>query len=85
MYSKEQCVVQLTFYCMNVYFDNHSGGGYVITPMDHGKRSLVKHMLAADWKFWKCCLPASSARSITIRMLERVAGALLLIEKELLF
>ncbi|CBI31451.3 unnamed protein product, partial [Vitis vinifera] len=49
-------------------------GGYVITPMDHGKRSLVKHMLAADWKFWKCCLPASSARSITIRMLERVAA-----------
>lgn len=70
---------------MNVHFDNHSGGGYVITPIDQGQRSLVKHMLAADWKFWKYFLPASSARSVTVRILERVAGDLLLTEEELLF
>ena len=70
---------------MKVYFDNHSGGGYAITPIDQGQRSLLKHMLAVDWKIWKCCLPASYARSTTIRILERVAGALLLIEEELLF
>ncbi|KAE7996975.1 hypothetical protein FH972_001651 [Carpinus fangiana] len=49
-------------------------GGYVITPVNQGKQSLVKHMLAIDWKFWKLYLRPSSARSITIRMLERVAA-----------
>lgn len=51
-----------------------SGGGYVITPMNHGKISVVKHMLAIDWKSWRSYLQPSSARSITIRMLGRVAG-----------
>ncbi|KAK9913229.1 hypothetical protein M0R45_037052 [Rubus argutus] len=49
-------------------------GGYVITPVNHGKQSLVRHMLAIDWKFWKLYIRPSSARSITIRMLERVAA-----------
>ncbi|WCJ41008.1 hypothetical protein M5689_021900 [Euphorbia peplus] len=49
-------------------------GGYVISPVNQGKRSVVKHMLAIDWKFWKSYLRASSARSITIQMLGRVAA-----------
>ncbi|KAJ0046656.1 hypothetical protein Pint_06039 [Pistacia integerrima] len=49
-------------------------GGFVITPVNKGKKSLVKHMLAVDWKYWKLYLSPSSARSITIRMLERVAA-----------
>lgn len=51
-----------------------AGGGYVITPVNQRKQSVVKHMLAIDWKFWKSYVRKSSARSITIRMLERVAG-----------
>lgn len=64
-----------------------SGGGYVITPVNQGKQSLVKHMLAIDWKLWKMYLRPSSAisRSITIRMLERVAGTLLLLDKSFPF
>lgn len=49
-------------------------GGFVITPSNQGKQSIVKHMLAVDWKYWKLYLRPSSARSITIRMLERVAA-----------
>ncbi|KAF5447209.1 hypothetical protein F2P56_032778 [Juglans regia] len=49
-------------------------GGYVISPVNEGKQSVVKHMLAIDWKFWKSYLRHSSARSITIRMLGRVAA-----------
>lgn len=49
-------------------------GGYVISPVNHERRSVVKHMLAVDWKSWKSYLRTSSARSITIRMLERVAA-----------
>ncbi|XP_058101736.1 protein ENHANCED DISEASE RESISTANCE 2-like isoform X2 [Magnolia sinica] len=49
-------------------------GGYVISPVNQGKQSVVKHMLAIDWKFWKSYLFTSSARSITIRMLGRVAA-----------
>lgn len=49
-------------------------GGYVITPMNQGKKSVVKHMLAIDWKCWRSYLQPSSARSITIRMLGRVAA-----------
>ncbi|XVE68880.1 hypothetical protein DITRI_Ditri09bG0104900 [Diplodiscus trichospermus] len=49
-------------------------GGYVITPVNQGQQSLVKHMLAIDWKFWKLYLRPSTARSLTIRMLERVAA-----------
>ncbi|PIA29112.1 hypothetical protein AQUCO_06200006v1 [Aquilegia coerulea] len=49
-------------------------GGYVISPVNKGKQSVVKHMLAIDWKFWKSYLRSSSARSMTIRMLGRVAA-----------
>ncbi|KAE8727161.1 protein-tyrosine sulfotransferase-like [Hibiscus syriacus] len=53
---------------------NLKSGGYVIAPVTEGKHSVVKHMLAIDWKFWKSYLQTSAARSITIRMLERVAA-----------
>lgn len=49
-------------------------GGYVISPVNKGKQSVVRHMLAIDWRFWKSYLRSSSARSITIRMLGRVAA-----------
>lgn len=49
-------------------------GGYVVSPVNQGKQSVVKHMLAIDWKFWRSYLQTSSARSITIRMLGRVAA-----------
>ncbi|KAL5801738.1 hypothetical protein ACOSQ3_033370 [Xanthoceras sorbifolium] len=49
-------------------------GGFVISPANQGKQSLVKHMLSVDWKFWKLYLRPASARTITIRMLERVAA-----------
>ncbi|KAL5716961.1 hypothetical protein ACHQM5_010060 [Ranunculus cassubicifolius] len=49
-------------------------GGYVISPVNKGKQSVVKHMLAIDWRFWKSYLRSASARSITIRMLGRVAA-----------
>ncbi|RRT48947.1 hypothetical protein B296_00051579, partial [Ensete ventricosum] len=49
-------------------------GGYVISPVNQGKQSVVKHMLAIDWKFWKSYFFTSSAKYITIRMLGRVAA-----------
>ncbi|KAK4750237.1 hypothetical protein SAY87_027686 [Trapa incisa] len=49
-------------------------GGYVISPINQGKLSLVKHMLSIDWKLWKLYLQPSCARAITICMLERVAA-----------
>ncbi|XP_010253703.1 PREDICTED: protein ENHANCED DISEASE RESISTANCE 2-like [Nelumbo nucifera] len=49
-------------------------GGYVISPVNQGNQSVVKHMLSIDWKFWKSYVNTSSARSITIQMLERVAA-----------
>ncbi|KAL3623979.1 hypothetical protein CASFOL_032795 [Castilleja foliolosa] len=49
-------------------------GGYVISPVNQGKCSVVKHMLAIDWKYWKSYLQTSSARSITISMLGRLAA-----------
>lgn len=49
-------------------------GGYVISPVGQGKQSVLKHMLAIDWKYWKAYLVPSSARSITINMLGRVAA-----------
>ncbi|KAK4760588.1 hypothetical protein SAY87_005481 [Trapa incisa] len=49
-------------------------GGYVISPLDNGKQSVVKHMLAIDWKYWRTYLQKTSAQSITIKMLGRVAA-----------
>lgn len=49
-------------------------GGYVISPVNQGNQSVVKHMLAIDWKFWKSYFITSSAKYVTIRMLGRVAA-----------
>ncbi|KZV39761.1 protein ENHANCED DISEASE RESISTANCE 2-like [Dorcoceras hygrometricum] len=49
-------------------------GGYVISPVNEGNRSVVKHMLAVDWKYWKSYIKTSSARSITISMLGRLSA-----------
>ncbi|XP_038972305.1 protein ENHANCED DISEASE RESISTANCE 2-like isoform X1 [Phoenix dactylifera] len=49
-------------------------GGYVISPVNQGKQSVVKHMLAIDWKFWRSYMFTSSAKYVTIRMLGRVAA-----------
>ncbi|KAG7628520.1 putative pleckstrin domain, START domain, protein ENHANCED DISEASE RESISTANCE 2 [Arabidopsis thaliana] len=49
-------------------------GGYVVTPANNGKQSLVKHMVAIDWRSWNLYMRPSSARSITIRVVERVAA-----------
>ncbi|KAL5990627.1 hypothetical protein ACLOJK_011530 [Asimina triloba] len=54
--------------------DGSYGGGYVISPVNQGKQSVVKHMLAIDWKFWKSYVVSSSAKSTTIRMLGRIAA-----------
>ncbi|KAF8403070.1 hypothetical protein HHK36_011164 [Tetracentron sinense] len=56
-------------------------GGYVISPVNQGKQSVVRHMLAIDWKFWKSYLRASSTRSITIQMIGRLAGTFILMMK----
>ncbi|KAL1201379.1 Protein ENHANCED DISEASE RESISTANCE 2-like [Cardamine amara subsp. amara] len=49
-------------------------GGYVISPIDNGKQSVVKHMLAIDWKCWRSYLKPSLARSITVKMLGRLSA-----------
>lgn len=49
-------------------------GGYVITPINQGRQSVVRHMLAIDWKSWKSYLFPSSAKCVTVRMLGRVAA-----------
>ncbi|KAK2457681.1 hypothetical protein P8452_04438 [Trifolium repens] len=49
-------------------------GGYVVTPVNKGTQSVVRHMLAMDWKLWRLYSRPSSSRSITISMLERVAA-----------
>ncbi|KAA3453405.1 Homeobox-leucine zipper ATHB-14-like protein [Gossypium australe] len=49
-------------------------GGYVVTPLNQGQQSTVKHMLAIDWKLWKSYPRLSAARSLTILMLMRVAA-----------
>ncbi|KAG8380504.1 hypothetical protein BUALT_Bualt06G0022500 [Buddleja alternifolia] len=49
-------------------------GGYVITPTKQGNECVIKHMLAVDWKFWKSYLRKAPARSLTIRVVGRVAA-----------
>ncbi|GAB2286846.1 hypothetical protein Dimus_035755 [Dionaea muscipula] len=49
-------------------------GGYVVTPVNKGRQSVVRHMLAIDWKSWRSHFKMSCARSITIHMLERVSA-----------
>ncbi|CAI9759749.1 unnamed protein product [Fraxinus pennsylvanica] len=50
-------------------------GGFVISPVKQGKKCVVKHMLAVDWRIWKSYVMKASARTVTISFLERV-GAL---------
>lgn len=50
------------------------GGGYVIFPIKRGKKSVVKHMLAIDWKFWRSCFFNSTEKYITINMLGKIAA-----------
>ena len=64
-------VSKLYYHAVIVMF---SGGGYVITPLNNGKQSVVKHMLAIDWKMWAAYLLPSLARSTTICMLGRISG-----------
>ncbi|GFY87490.1 pleckstrin homology (PH) and lipid-binding START domains-containing protein [Actinidia rufa] len=54
--------------------DGTYGGGFVISPVNQGKESVVKHMLASDWTFRRSYLRKASARSVTVHMLERVAA-----------
>ncbi|KAL0756072.1 hypothetical protein Bca101_093740 [Brassica carinata] len=54
--------------------DGTYGGGYVVTPVNKAKQSLVKHMVAIDWRSWNLYTGASSSRSITIRVVERLAA-----------
>ncbi|XP_021981617.1 protein ENHANCED DISEASE RESISTANCE 2-like isoform X1 [Helianthus annuus] len=51
----------------------HSGG-FVVSPVNQGKESVVKHMLSVDWKLWKSYFPKTSTRSLTICMLGRVSA-----------
>ena len=46
----------------------------MVTPVNKGKQSLVKHMVAIDWRSWNLYTGASSSRSITIRVVERLAA-----------
>ncbi|CAN6479366.1 unnamed protein product [Victoria cruziana] len=50
------------------------GGGYVISPLNQGKQSVVKHMLSINWKYWKTSMFRSCEVFLTIRMTERVAA-----------
>ncbi|OAE20107.1 hypothetical protein AXG93_3818s1050 [Marchantia polymorpha subsp. ruderalis] len=58
--------------------DGSYGGGYVISPLQSNgsqlNRSLVKHMITAEWKIWSSCLQPICAQDITLRVLERVAA-----------
>ncbi|KAL4576952.1 hypothetical protein LXL04_013053 [Taraxacum kok-saghyz] len=49
-------------------------GGYVISPVNHYKQSVVRHMLSIDWKFWTSYLLKSSDQCVTIHMLGRLAA-----------
>ncbi|KAI3696951.1 hypothetical protein L6452_29606 [Arctium lappa] len=49
-------------------------GGYVISPADQRKQSVVRHMLDIDWKLWNSYLQKSSAHSLSVHMLGRLAA-----------
>ncbi|KAL8247315.1 hypothetical protein R6Q59_008531 [Mikania micrantha] len=49
-------------------------GGYVISPGNQYKQSVVRHMLSIDWKSWRLNLHKYSNQSLTIHMLERLAA-----------
>ncbi|XP_024984205.1 protein ENHANCED DISEASE RESISTANCE 2-like [Cynara cardunculus var. scolymus] len=49
-------------------------GGYVISPVYQSKQSVVRHMLDIDWKLWNSYLQKSSAQSLSVHMLGRLAA-----------
>ncbi|KAJ7560195.1 hypothetical protein O6H91_04G118000 [Diphasiastrum complanatum] len=53
-------------------------GGYVISPLDgtggYRARSLVKHMLAVNWRCWQSYMRPSLVKDLTILVLERIAA-----------
>ncbi|KAK4707364.1 hypothetical protein R3W88_033091 [Solanum pinnatisectum] len=49
-------------------------GGHVMTPTKHDKPSIVKHMIAIDWKLSKPYMKKGAIVSMTIRFLERIAA-----------
>ncbi|KAJ9559020.1 hypothetical protein OSB04_013634 [Centaurea solstitialis] len=49
-------------------------GGYVISPLDQHKQSIVRHMLDIDWKLWNSYLQKPSAQSLSVHMLGRLAA-----------
>ncbi|KAG6410114.1 hypothetical protein SASPL_128163 [Salvia splendens] len=59
-------VVNLTLYIVS--------GGYVIIPMNRGKKCVVRNMLSVDWRCWKSYLRKAYSRSVTICMVGTVAA-----------
>ncbi|KAH7662663.1 Bet v1-like protein [Dioscorea alata] len=57
--------------CIRAYLKS---GGFVITPVNQGKQSVVKHMMAVDWRVWRPIIFSSSAKFMTMQMLGRVAA-----------
>ncbi|GKD20921.1 enhanced disease resistance 2-like protein, partial [Tanacetum coccineum] len=49
-------------------------GGYVISPVDQSKHSVVRHMLDVDWKLWRSYLQKNSDQSLSIHMIGRLAA-----------
>ncbi|KAJ0970491.1 hypothetical protein J5N97_023368 [Dioscorea zingiberensis] len=49
-------------------------GGFVISPVNQGKQSVVKHMLEIDWKIWRSYIFSASAKYMTMQMIGRVAA-----------
>ncbi|KAI3511793.1 hypothetical protein L1887_18951 [Cichorium endivia] len=54
--------------------DGTYGGGYVISPVNQHKQSVVRHMLDIDWKLWRSYLQKSSEQSLSVHMLGRLAA-----------
>ncbi|XP_041997049.1 protein ENHANCED DISEASE RESISTANCE 2-like isoform X2 [Salvia splendens] len=54
--------------------DGTYGGGYVIIPMNRGKKCIVRNMLSVDWRCWKSYLRKAYSRSVTICMVGTVAA-----------
>ncbi|KAK1411957.1 hypothetical protein QVD17_32845 [Tagetes erecta] len=49
-------------------------GGFVISPVDECKQSLVRYMLDIDWKLWRSGSRKYSDISLSIRMIGRLAA-----------
>ena len=67
----------MSHYCVFIvflYVVNGVGGGYVIIPMNRGKKCVIRNMLSVDWRCWKSYLRKAYSRSVTICMVGTVAG-----------